>query len=392
MEDRAYSATVQSLLRREVVGLPAYDPGADPEAVLREFGLTRIVKLSNNENPYGISAQSAQIIRRRLDQGLGRYPDPAGRELGQILARLHDVDRNRLILGNGSENIIELLCQAFLSSGERVVTLAPCFGLHEIFPMMMGAHVTKVPLTDQFGLDRAGWTQAMAAGAKLVFISNPSNPVGTAFTGPDLEATLLAMPTDCLLVLDEAYFEYAVQDASYPDGLRLLRDRDRPWIVLRTFSKAYGLASLRVGYGVASHGNLIEALHRVRTPYNVNQLAQEAAVAALSDSAHLQKSVALVTRERERLSAGLRRKGFRVAPSLANFLFIDTGVDASLVVRGLLKHGIIVKAWQDAGYETFIRMSLSFPEENDLFFKVFLLVVEEIIHDVHQYAPLTRVV
>lgn len=367
MDENCLLAPMQSLLRPEVMGLPIYDPGEDPATVARRYGLKRVVKLSNNENPCGISPLAAQALRQRLEQGIGNYPDPAGNSLCTALAKRHGVARDRVILGNGSENLLELLCQAFLRSGDRVVTQSPCFGLHEIFPLMMGARVAKVPMAEGFSCDLPAWREALAQQAKLVFISNPSNPVGTAFSQDELEAIVRASPPNRLLVIDEAYFEYAIDDPSYPDALKVLNDEKRPWVVLRTFSKAYGLASLRVGYGIASHPSLIEALHRVRTPYNVNQLAQEAAIAALEDTEHLKASVALIRQERQRLTAQLDQAGFCVAPSLANFLFIDTANDARQVVQQLLSEGIIVKAWREPGYDTFIRMSLSLPADNDLF-------------------------
>lgn len=367
MHGKGYSTAIQQLLRPQLMNLPTYDPGADPEQVARQYSVPRVVKLSNNENPYGISPLAAQALERRLAQGLGRYPDPVGNSLCEALARRHDLPRSRFILGNGSENILELLCQAFLSPGDRVVTQAPCFGLHEIFPLMMGAQVSKVALTPVFGFDAEAWQNALATPAKLLFISNPCNPVGTAFSRNELQTIVRAAPQDCLLVIDEAYYEYAIGDPLYPDALQMLRTQNRPWIVLRTFSKAYGLASLRVGYGIASHDDLIDALHRIRPPYNVNQLAQEAAMAALEDTQHLERSVSLIGEERARLTLVLRKAGFRVAPSLANFLFIDTATDASALVRALLREGIIVKAWREPGYETFIRTSLSLPADNDLF-------------------------
>lgn len=372
MTMNGYSEVVQSLMRREVIDLPTYDPGADPEAVSLKFGLKRIIKLSNNENPFGISPAAALAIHRRLEQGMGGYPDPAGKDLCRVLAQHHDVDQKRIIIGNGSENILELLCQAFLATGDNVVTQAPCFGLHEIFPLMMGARVKKAPLTESFGFDEPVWRKALGSPTKIIFISNPSNPVGSVFSGSELETIIRFAPEDSLLVIDEAYFEYARAEPSYPDALQLLRTKNRPWIVLRTFSKAYGLAGLRVGYGVASHTNLIEALHRVRTPYNVNQLAQEAAIAALEDTDHLSKSVDLIATERMRITAALRHAGFRVAPSLANFLFIDTRSNAADMVQKLLGVGVIVKAWRESGYQMFIRASLSLPDENDAFLKAFV--------------------
>ncbi|MCO8169447.1 histidinol-phosphate transaminase [Pseudomonas sp. 21LCFQ02] len=362
-----HSETLQRLIRPQVAGLPVYDPGADPAAVMRQYGVSRVIKLSNNENPLGMSPKAARAIEQCLAHGLGRYPDPAGKALCLALAERHDLPPENIILGNGSENILELLCQAYLNPGDRVVTQTPCFGLHEIFPAMMGARLTKVAPAPAFGCDLDGWRTALQEPLKLLLISQPSNPVGTALNRDELHAIVQACPADCLLVIDEAYYEYAVSDPDYPDALQVLRQQQRPWIVLRTFSKAHGLASLRVGYGLASHASLVEALHRVRTPYNVNQLAQAAALAALDDSEHLQRSVTLVTGERDRVSSALRTAGYQVASSLANFLFIETDTAASVTVQRLLRSGVIVKAWREPQFLRFIRMSLALPADNDQF-------------------------
>ncbi|OLU23286.1 histidinol-phosphate transaminase [Pseudomonas sp. PA15(2017)] len=359
----------QSLIRPEVGRLPAYDPGSSPEHVAQQYGLSRIIKMSNNENPYGLSPAAAQAVQECLSSGLGRYPDPQGNALCGVLAERHGIGKDRIILGNGSENLLELLCQAFLNAGDLVVTQAPCFSLYEIFALMMGARVSKVALNADFSCNLPAWCDALAQPVKLILISNPCNPVGSAFSWQTLEAIVRACPTDSLLVIDEAYFEYAIGHPDYPDALQVLAKQRRPWIVLRTFSKAHGLASLRVGYGIASDAHVVDALHRVRTPYNVNLLAQEAAIAALTDTAHLQKSVGLISRERIRLSTALQEMGYRVAPSLTNFLFIDTAQDALQVVERLLSEGIIVKAWREPDYQHFIRASLSLPEDNDAFLR-----------------------
>ncbi|MEV4281738.1 histidinol-phosphate transaminase [Actinoplanes xinjiangensis] len=360
------ASAMASLVRREVAGLPVYDPGADPDEVARVNDVARIIKLSNNENPFGASPAVAAAVQRRLAD-VTRYPDPTGKRLTEALGRALTVPAERIVLGNGSENILELLCQAVLDPGDLVVTQAPGFSLHEIFPRMMGARVRKVAVTAEFGFDPAAWAGALAAAPKLVFLANPCNPTGVMLTAAELDHIVACAPPSALLVLDEAYCEFARPDPAYPDGMEVLRDHHRPWIVLRTFSKAYGLAGARVGYGIASNATLVQALDRVRTPYNVNQLAQDAAVAALGDQAHLTETVRRTGVEIARLAARLRDAGLRVAPSAANFLFIDTTRDADEVVRQLHRSGIIVKAWREPGYQTFIRASLSTPEDNDLF-------------------------
>ncbi|MFF8828590.1 histidinol-phosphate transaminase [Streptomyces sp. NPDC015131] len=359
-------ATSAPLIRGEVAGLPLYDPGADPDEVAALSG-GRVIKLSNNESPYGVSPAVTDAVRRTLAGGVSRYPDPTGKRLAEAVATTLDVPAGHIVLGNGSENILELLCQAVLDPGDLVVTQAPGFALHEIFPRVMGARVTKVPVTDDFGFDLAAWRDALAAGPKLVFLANPCNPTGAVIGAGELEQVVAAVPESALLVLDEAYGEFARTDPAYPDGLEALRRLDRPWIVLRTFSKAYGLAAFRVGYGIASDTALIQALDRVRTPYNVNQPAQDAAIAALGDHEHLAGTVRRTGLEIARVTDRLRGAGLRVVPSATNFLFIDTGHRSDRVARELHRAGIIVKAWREPGYETYIRASLSTPDENDVF-------------------------
>ncbi|MCZ7456416.1 histidinol-phosphate transaminase [Streptomyces sp. WMMC940] len=360
-------ASSASLIRREVAGLPRYDPGADPDEVAALSGSRRVIKLSNNESPFAISPAVAEAVRLGLAGGVSRYPDPTGKRLAEAIGKSLDVPAERVVLGNGSENILELLCRAVLDPGDLVVTQAPGFSLHEIFPRVMGARVEKVPVTAEFGFDAAAWRDALAAGPKLVFLANPCNPTGAMLGAGQLEQVVAGTPESALLVLDEAYGEFARPNPDYPDGLEALRGQDRPWIVLRTFSKAYGLAAFRVGYGIASDAALIQALDRVRTPYNVNQPAQDAAVAALGDHEHLANTVRRTGLEIARVTDRLRGAGLRVVPSSTNFLFIDTGCPSDRVARELHRAGIVVKAWREPGYENYIRASLSTPEENDVF-------------------------
>ncbi|MGW7312541.1 histidinol-phosphate transaminase [Streptomyces sp. NPDC054865] len=360
-------AASASLIRREVAGLPRYDPGADPDEVAALSGSRRVIKLSNNESPFGISPAVAEAVRKALADGVSRYPDPTGRRLAEAIGKSLDVPVERVVLGNGSENILELLCQAVLDPGDLVVTQAPGFSLHETFPRVMGARVEKVPVTAEFRFDAQAWTKALAAGPKVVFLANPCNPTGVMLSAGQLEQVVAATPESALLVLDEAYGEFARLNSEYPDGLEALRGQDRPWIVLRTFSKAYGLAGVRVGYGIASDSALIQALDRVRTPYNVNQPAQTAAIAALGDHAHLADTVRRTALEIARVTDQLRGAGLRVLPSSTNFLFIDTGRRSDRVAQELHRAGIIVKAWREPGYENYIRASLSAPGDNDVF-------------------------
>ena len=261
-----------------------------------------------------------------------------------------------------------MLCQTFLSAGERVLTQRPAFGLHEIYPRMMGAQVELLALTPRLGFDVDAWCAALARGPKLAMLANPSNPVGCMFSAAEMQQLLAATPAHTLLVIDEAYYEYARLAPGYPDVLALLRGRAMPWIVLRTFSKAWGLAGLRVGYGLASDAALVQLLDRVRTPFNVNHAAQTAALAAWGDEDFMRRGVTETVRLRGRLAARLAAlPGVRVAPSATNFLFLDLGRPNAPVNEALLAQGLIVKPWKEAGFEHFIRVSIGTEAENERF-------------------------
>jgi histidinol-phosphate aminotransferase len=279
----------------------------------------------------------------------------------------------QVVVGNGSENLLEQLCQAFLQRGDRVVTLLPSFGLHEIYPRMMGARVQMLPVTPALEFDVEAWVAALAQGPapKLAMLSNPSNPVGCMLDAAAFRRIVQATPQETLLVIDEAYYEYALHTPGFPDALSELRAQERPWIVLRTFSKAWGLAGLRVGYGIASDERLVQMLDRVRTPFNVNLAAQTAALAAWNDAAYMERCVRDTVAQRAWLAAQLRGMGVVVAPSAANFLFLNLQRPNGPVAEALLARGVVVKPWKETGYESFIRVSIASVEDNALFLDAF---------------------
>ncbi len=367
----AIKGSVFDLCRPEVRSLPKYNAGVSEDVARARYQLTRVTKLASNENPFGSSPTVAEELVKSLGD-IYRYPDPNCTALREQIERNTGVAGARIVIGNGSEDIIEMLCKALLAPGDRVLTLAPSFGLHEIFPLMMGATVDKIPVNTAFEYDLLAWCSALSRPAKLVMFSTPSNPVGCALNDADLRVLVDACPLDAVLVVDEAYFEYAV-GRDYADSLKVLSNQPRPWIVLRTLSKAYGLAGLRVGYGLASDVNLVSLLDRVRTPFNVNAFAQVAAVAALRDLKHLNRVVSATVYERqyltERLHAleAMRAYGLRIVPSLGNFLFIDVGRSSSDVATALMRNGVIVKPWLESGFQTFIRVTVGRREDNEHF-------------------------
>ncbi|WP_249976438.1 histidinol-phosphate transaminase [Vreelandella olivaria] len=354
------------LARREVRELQRYNAGLSSEQVAKRFGVSQIAKLGSNENPYGPSPQvGAAISSAMADSGL--YPDAACSLLRDALSARLGVTPEQMVFGNGSEDLIAILCRVFLDHGDKLVTITPAFGLHTLYPHSLGAQVHAVPMLADGGFDIEGLIDALAVPPRMLMFSSPSNPVGSALSASQLEQILSALTPATLLVFDEAYYEYALASPGYPDVLTQLAEQQTPWIVLRTFSKAYALAGLRVGYGVVSSAALADLIDRLRTPFNVNRLAQVAALAALQDEAHLQAGLAATIRERERLNQALTEMGINVVPSLTNFLFFETDQPSAQLHETLLAYGVIVKPWLEPEYTCWTRVSIGSPDENDQF-------------------------
>jgi histidinol-phosphate aminotransferase len=359
---------VATAARRDVACLPAYNAGLSAADVRERYQVTRIAKLNSNENPFGPSPRAISALTAfAADAAL--YPDGGCSSLKKDLSGFLGVDADRLIVGNGSENIIELACLAFLNPGDRVITLGPSFGLHEIYARAMSASVEKIEVGADLQFDLPSWWSALRTCAKIVMFSNPSNPVGCILRTAEFRDLIRRTPADSVLVVDEAYYEFA-QGAEYPDSIRELDRQDRPWLVLRTFSKAYGLAGLRVGYGIASSPDVVRLLDRVRTPFNVNSAAQIAAAAALQDQDHVARSVRGIVGERIAMRRDLIERGYEVAESHANFLFIKVRDDAQLCANRLMARGVVVKPWRDPGYARYIRVSIGSPADNGYFLAV----------------------
>jgi histidinol-phosphate aminotransferase len=359
------TATFLDALRPAIRTLPAYNSGLSAEHVRARYRVSEVAKLGSNENPWGASPRVQAALANAL-QDAAFYPDPSSDILRHALAVKLGITPERLAFGNGSEDLISICAHSFLSPGEQMITILPSFGLHVIYSQAIGADVRIVPSTN-YNIDVDGIIAALTPRTRLVMFSAPSNPLGTTITGDDLKRLLHALSDDTLLVFDEAYFEYASAEESYPGFLDILKHCDRTWILLRTFSKAYGLAGLRVGYAVASDPSLIDVIDRARTPFNVNRFAQVAAAVALEETGHMQDCVSRTIAERERVRAALTAMGYQCSPSVANFLFFDAHEDASALAEKLLSHGVIVKPWREPGYRQHVRVSSGLPRSNDLF-------------------------
>jgi histidinol-phosphate aminotransferase len=357
-------------LNPHVEALPPYNAGMNIAAARKLSGRDDIAALASNENPDGCSPK---VLAALANLNPSRYCDPACTSLRGALSNKLGVTTDRIVIGNGSEEMIAAICRAVLCPGAKVATVSPGFGLHEIEALANGAAVNKVPMRSDLDFDVPAIIAAIAQAPAIFFLSSPSNPVGPALDTASLNQILAAVRQETLLVLDEAYFEYA--DDETPDGLTVLSNSKLNYVVLRTFSKAYGLAGLRVGYAIFSDDRLARAVTSSKTPFNVNTAAQIAAVAALGDEAWMKASVASMTGERARVTEAISVLGLRAAKSQTNFLFIDVGLDSPKAFDHFLSHGIIIKPWKEKGYETFIRMTIGTQTENDRFIAALQLLV-----------------
>ncbi|MBT8342789.1 MAG: histidinol-phosphate transaminase [Desulfatitalea sp.] len=339
-----------------------YVPGKPIEALAREYGITDTVKLASNENPMGPSPKALAALQHVMAD-LHRYPDEPPYVLTRRLAEKFQVADNQVVLGNGSDELLEMLGRCLLQPGDEVIIPHPSFLMYTIVARSAGAVPVMVPLK-HMTLDLDAMAASVTPRTRLIFVCNPNNPTGTVVSGPALAAFLAKVPEQVAVVVDEAYFEF-VRDDTCRSGMTYLADDPRV-VTLRTFSKAYGLAGLRVGYGVMA-APLADMLHRVRMPFNVNAPAQAAAVAALDDHEFLARTIANTHQGLDFLYAQLNRRGLQAFPSQGNFFLIDLGRPADQVYEAMLRHGVIVRPMNGYGYPNTIRLTVGLPEENQRF-------------------------
>lgn len=361
-----------ALAQPGVQKLSPYVPGKPVDELARELGLdpAGIVKLASNENPLGPSPKALEAIRAELAE-LTRYPDGNGFALKSRLAVRYGVQPQQVTLGNGSNDILELVARAYLAPGLNAVFSEHAFAVYPIATQAVGAQGKVVPAKD-FGHDLAAMLAAIDADTRVVFIANPNNPTGTWFGPQALSEFLARVPEQVLVVLDEAYIEYAEGD-ELPDGLDYLA-RYPNLLVSRTFSKAYGLAALRVGYAISS-AQIADVLNRVRQPFNVNSLALAGACAALGDSEYLAKSRQLNDAGMAQLEAGCRELGLGWIASKGNFIAIDFARDTAAINQALLREGVIVRPVAGYGMPNYLRVSIGLAEENARFLEALAKVL-----------------
>jgi histidinol-phosphate aminotransferase len=363
---------MSDLAAPHILALTAYEPGKPEDELRRELGVSDVVKLASNENPYGPSPRAIEALNEAARR-LHRYPDPRGHDLRHALAAHHGVSAAELCLGNGSNELIDLICRVFASRGEHAVFGHPSFPCYRIGSVAQELRFTAVPLRDHLHWNVDDLLSAVTPETKLLFVANPNNPTGSTIGHAELERLLRALPEHVLAVVDEAYVEY-VDAADFAPATELRDTRER-LAILRTFSKAYGLAALRIGYSIGT-AELTSHINRLRAPFNVGTPGQLAAIAALEDSAHLQHVVDAAIRDRARLTENLASMGLEVAPSQANFVLVDVGRPGRAVHEALLAEGVIVRPMPEP-LETRVRVTVGLPDENDRFLRALHRVLRD---------------
>jgi histidinol-phosphate aminotransferase len=368
------SEQVSQFAKQGVAGLTPYSPGKPVDELQRELGIDKVVKLASNENPMGPSQKVLAAIQHELAD-LTRYPDGNGFYLKQAISEHLGVQTSQITLGNGSNDVLDLIARTFLSEGDEAIFSQHAFAVYPIVTQAVGA-TAKVANAKNFGHDLDAFSKLISDKTRLIFIANPNNPTGTWLSKGELKAFLKFVPSHIPVVLDEAYFEYVAQE-NYPDGIKLLKKYPNV-IVTRTFSKIYGLASLRVGYSISSP-EVADLLNRVRQPFNVNSLAQAAAVAAINH-----KTYVLRTRELNEVGLAQIEHAFKALdlefiPSVGNFIAFHVGShrNAMAVYQSLLQLGVIVRPIENYQMPGFLRVSIGTEEENDVFLESLKAIIAQ---------------
>jgi len=360
--------SLKQLATPGVQSLSPYQPGKPLDELEREYGIKEAVKLASNENPLGPGALATKAIKNHINQ-LSRYPDGNGFALKEKLAKHHEIGIDQITLGNGSNDILELLTRAYVTPEHEIIFSQHAFAVYPIVTQAVGATAVVTPAIN-WGHDLDAMRNNISDRTKIIFIANPNNPTGTWLRDDELKKFLEEVPQHVLVVLDEAYFEYASDPEmnvdGYPDGSKWLVDFPN-LIITRTFSKIYGLAGLRIGYSM-SHPDVADILNRVRQPFNVNSLALCAAAAALDDNKHLNKSLECNVRGMQQLTQAFSEMDLEFIPSVGNFICVKVG-DGLKIYESLLHHGVIVRPVANYELPEYLRITIGTPDENDRFIK-----------------------
>ena len=354
---------IKDLVRKNVLDIKPYEPGKPMEELKRELNISSIIKMASNENPLGPSKKAIRAMQRAVST-VNRYPDGSCYYLKKALAKYLSVSPKDLIVGNGSNEIIELVLRTFLNKGEEVIMSAPSFLIYNIASRVAGGSPVIIPLKD-FRADLDGIRDSITSRTKVIFIDNPNNPTGRSVGEAEVERFLEKLPDNVIAVFDEAYNEF-IERKDFPDTIRYIGRKNI--IVLRTFSKAHGLSGLRIGYGIAEP-EIIECMDRVRQPFNVNSVAQAAAIASLKDTEHIANSKLIISEGKQFLYEELRSMGLNYIKSDTNFILIDVGKSGNEVFAEMLKEGVIVRSMDAYKLNNYIRVTIGTMAQNRRFLK-----------------------
>lgn len=359
-------------ISKHIAAIQPYEPGKPLKEVEREYQITNVIKLASNENPIGFSPRVHKAVLENI-KDMNRYPESSAHELCHKLAEKFHVGQENIVLGNGSDDIIALLAHGFLNPGEEALMPLPSFLMYEISVKTAKGVPVMVPLSD-FSTNLEGLLEKITSKTRMIFITNPFNPTGSTITSEAFDAFSKQVPHDVIIVVDEAYIEFVRDEKVYNALKNPLQD---PRIVaLRTFSKAYGLAGFRLGYGIMD-SEIAEILNRIRQPFNVNSLAQVAGVAALDDQVFLKKSIKVTHEGLDFLTAELGSLGIHCLPTQSNFLMLDLKTNATKVFEQMLKLGVIVRSMASYGFDTFLRVNTGTKEENIAFIQALKKVLKK---------------
>ncbi len=344
--------------------LKPYEGGKPIEELKRELGIKKdIVKLASNENPLGASKKAVEAIKKAADK-VYLYPDGNAYYLKKKLSQKLNVSENNIILGNGSDELIELIYRTFAThSNDEILYCYPTFIEYKLIGMSFNKKIKELPLKN-YAYDVEALTNNINENTRIIFLNTPNNPTGTILNKESIKKVINKANDNCIIVVDEAYYEYAIAENDYEEIIDLYKNNRL--IILRTFSKAYGLAGLRIGYGIAN-SEIINYLNRVRPPFNVNILAQEAALAAIDDETHIKKSIEINKEGKDFLYYEFNKMGIDYIQTYANFIFFDVKKDANKIYEELLKRGVIVRSMAGYGYKTSLRVTIGTLRENEIF-------------------------
>jgi len=365
--------SIEQLANLGVQKLVPYQAGKPVSELQRELGLTEIIKLASNENPLGPSEKVLAAIQNETTE-LSRYPDGNAFNLKAALSKKYAVSTEQITLGNGSNEILELLARAFLNTDSEVIFSQHAFAVYPLVTQAVGAIAKVIPAVD-YGHDLNGMLAAITDKTRLIFIANPNNPTGTYLNEQDLAAFIAKVPSHVLCVLDEAYYEY-VAEADYPESIKWL-EKFSNLVITRTFSKAYGLAGLRIGYSLSSV-EITDILNRVRQPFNNNALALVAAEAALEDNEYLTETIRLNKVGMQQLKAAFSELGLSWINSVGNFISVDLGRNAAIINTALLHKGVIVRPVANYEMPNHLRISIGTEAENSFFIKALKKVLSDV--------------